>query len=197
VIVEPAAMMTATTTEPERTGIGLLAGAKLGGIVPLDGLSPFVHVGLEVGYVLPPLKRQLAIVLAVDYTQPSKTNEETDPRVMGGTYTWKLTEQELGLMATIMYRATSVKPIVPYGGIGPRILFARSKVHDDGGPMISTTKEVSTRIGVGIPLGVELPLGPGRAIGELLLQYGTLDHVATGDAHTGAVTLGLGYRMVL
>ena len=46
-------------------------------------------------------------------------------------------------------------------------------------------------------IGVELPLGPGRAIGELLLQYGSLDHTATGDAHTGAITLGLGYRLVL
>lgn len=198
-VTAPAVSNAATSSVESEGGgsVGLLVGAKLGGIVPLDGLSPFAHVGFELGYVLPPMKRQLVIVLAVDYTQPTTTNEETDPRVMGGTYTWTLTEQELGVMATLVFRATSVKPLVPYGGIGPRILFARSKVQDNGAPMISTTKEQSTRVGVGIPLGAELRLGPGRAIGEILLQYGTLDHTATGNAHTGAVTLALGYRLVL
>lgn len=187
--------VTIETSAPER--VGLMFGAKVGGIVPLDGLSPFVHFGIELGYVLPPFKRQLAIVVAIDYTQPTTTNVESDPRVMGGTYTWRLTQQELGVMTTLMFRATSVKPVIPYGGIGPRILFARSNVRDDGAPMISTTKEQSTRLGVGIPLGIELPLGPGSGIAELLLQYGTLDHTATGDAHTGALTLALGYRMLL
>jgi len=63
--------------------------------------------------------------------------------------------------------------------------------------MISTTRQRSTRIGIGVPLGAELRLGPSSLIGELSLQYGTLDHVATGDAHTGALTLGVGYRMIL
>lgn len=178
-------------------GTGLLLGAKVGGIVPLDGLSPFVQFGIELGYALPPLKRQLAIVVAVDYTQPSTTNEEMDPRVTGGSYTWKLIEQELGVQATLMFRAKSVKPVIPFAGIGPRILFARSKVQDDGAPMISTTREQSTRIGIGVPLGVELPMGPGGLVGEVLLQYGTLDHTATGDAHTGAISLSVGYRAVL
>ena len=183
------------TTESEP--LGLIIGARVGGIVPLDGLSPFVHGGIELGYALPVLGRQLAIVVAVDYTQPTANGQEADPRVMGGAYTWKLTEQELGVMATLMYRATSIKPVIPYGGIGPRVLFARSKVRDDGTPMTSTTTEQSTRLGIGIPLGVELPLGPGNLLGEILLQYGTLDHVATGDAHTGAITFAVGYRMVL
>ena len=187
----------AIETSAGRRALGIIAGGKIGGIVPLDGLSPFVHVGLELGYVLPALEHRLAIVVSVDYTQPRTSNDEIDPRVMGGTYTWKLTQDELGVMAGVIYRATSVRPVIPYGGIGPRILFARSKVRDDGGPTISTTMERSTRVGLGIPLGVELPLGPGRAIGELLFQYGTLDHVATGDSHTGAFTLGVGYRLLL
>lgn len=172
-----------------------MLGARVGGIVPLAGLSPFVHFGVEVGYAM--MDGKLAIVVSADYTQPTTTNQESDPRVMGGTYTWKLTEQQLGVMATVIYRLTSLKTVIPYGGIGPRVLFARSKVQDDGAPMISITEEQSTRIGVGIPVGVELPLGPGSGIGEVLFQYGTLDHVATGDSHTGAITLALGYRMLL
>jgi hypothetical protein len=189
---QPAPPVPAPAREPS-----VLIGAKLGGIVPLDGLSPFVQGGLEIGRVLPGWQRRLAIFLAVDYTQPTTSHEEQDPRVMGGTYSWKLTEQELGVMAGVMFRVSGLGKLVPYGGIGPRLLLARSSVRDDGGPMISKTTERSTKLGVGIPLGVELVLGPGRAVGELLFQYGTLDHVATGDASSGALTLGVGYRLLL
>ena len=195
VLAERTAMAGEPMTEPG-SAPRALASVKLGGIVPLDGLSPFVAIGLEGGYILPVLDHQLAIVLDVDYTQPTTTGSEADPRVMGGTYTWKLTEQELGIMPAVIYRLTTMKSVIPYGGIGPRVLLARSTVRDNGAPAIMETHEQSTRIGVGVPLGAELRLGPGSATGELLIQYGTLNHVATGDANTGAISLSFGYRMV-
>ena len=170
-----------------------LASAKLGGIVPLDGLWPFVAGGVELGYA----HGELAFVVDLDYTQPTTTGSETDPRVAGGTYSWTLTEQELGIMPAVIYRFTEMTPVTPYGGVGPRLLLARSTVHDNGAPMFVATREQSTRIGIGVPIGVELPLGPGRAIAELLLQYGTLNHVVTGEATTGAITASVGYRMFL
>ncbi|MDB4954784.1 MAG: hypothetical protein JWO36_2353 [Myxococcales bacterium] len=182
--------------DEDPTGTRGLASIKVGGIVPVDGLSPFVAFGVEVGYITPVADRRLAIVLDIDYTQPTKTGSESDPRVMGGTYTWKLTEQELGIMPALIYRLTSMSSIVPYAGIGPRVLLTKSTVRDNGAPAIMETHEQSTRVGVGVPLGAELRLGPGRAIGELLLQYGTLNHVATGDANSGAVSLSVGYRML-
>ncbi len=185
---------TTAVSEPAPTTTGILLGARLGGIIPFDGLSPFVTFGIEVGYALPALDHRLAIVLAVDYTQPTATGSESDPRVTGGMYTWKLTEQELGIMPVIEYRFLGMKPIVPYVGIGPRMLLARSTVRDNGAPAIMETQEQSTRIGVGVPVGAELPLGPGAATGELLLQYGTLNHLATGDANTGAASVAVGYR---
>jgi hypothetical protein len=189
-------LVLALLTSPAFADDNMLASAKLGGIVPLDGLSPFVTFGVEGGYVLPAADRRIAIVVDVDYTQPTATGSETDPRVAGGSYTWKLTEQELAIMPAVIYRLTQMSPVVPYGGVGPRLLLARSTVRDNGGLAIMETHEQSTRIGVGVPLGVELVVGPGRAIGELLLQYGTLNHVATGDASTGAISLAAGYRMV-
>lgn len=172
-------------------------GAKLGGIAPLDGLAPFGSVGVEVGYVLPAAGHHIAVALVVDYTQPTTRGTEMDPRVTGGTYTWQLTEQELGVMPVVVYRARPMGSITPYAGIGPRLLFTRSTVEDDGAPTIEATEEVSTEFGFGVPIGGELPLGPGRLTGELLLQYGTLDHTATGDSHAGAVSLAVGYRLIL
>ena len=74
------------------------------------------------------------------------------------------------------------------------MLFLQSTVDDNGMPVFSPTKEVSTKVGVGVPIGVELRLGPGRLTGELFFQYGPLDHVATGDSHTAAAGLAVGYR---
>lgn len=190
----PSAPSPESTNEPARKQAGLLVGAKLGGIVPLDGLSPFASGGIELGYAF--AGGRIALVLGVDYTQPTTREAESDPRVTGGMYTWKLTEQELGLMVTAIYRLTTMRPVIPYAGIGPRLVFLRSTVRDDGSPEIMKTTEQSTGIGLGVPIGAELPAGPGSLIGELLLQYGTLDHVATGDSHTGALSLSVGYRMV-
>jgi hypothetical protein len=170
------------------------AGLRVGGIVPLGGLSPFAAFGVELGAVLPAMQRRLAIAIAVDYTQPTATGSEMDPRVAGGTYTWSLRERELAVMPLIVFRATQVKAFTPYVGIGPRVQFLESTVDDDGMPAFSPTTEVSTEVGVGVPIGGELRLGPGRLTAELLLQYGALDHVATGESHTGALGLTLGYR---
>ena len=189
---QPTASTTATAPAAD-DGHAVLLAAKVGGIVPLDGLSPFVSFGVELGYVLPPMNHHLAIVIDADYTQPTKTGVEMDPRVAGGTYTWKLTEQELAVMPALEYRMR-IGSLTPYVGIGPRVLFARSTVKDNGGTTISPTKEQSTRVGVGVPIGAELAAGPGGLLAELLVQYGTLNHVATGDATTGALSLSLGYR---
>ena len=196
VLVLAAALPAGADPAPAGDQAGVLASAKLGGFVPFDGLSPFVSVGLEAGYALPVLDRRLAIVLDVDYTEPTATGSEVDPRVTGGMYTWKLTEEELGIMPVLEFRLADMKPVAPYVGIGPRVLLARSKVRSNGDPSIMQTKEQSTRYGLGIPAGAELPLGPGRAIAELLFQYGTLNHVATGDANTAAVSVSVGYRML-
>ena len=187
-----ASLLAPALAHADERDTGVVAGAKVGGIAPFDGLSPFVSGGVEVGYLIRP---DLAIVLAVDYTQPSKTGTEMDPRVTGGTYSWKLTEQELGIMPTFVYRLASMKGVIPYGGIGPRVLLLESTVGDNGGtPAIMKTTEKSTKIGVGVPLGVELPAGPGSLLGEVLLQYGAIDHTATGTSNTAGVSLSIGYR---
>jgi hypothetical protein len=198
VLLAACILLLAGTAHAGKSHDRYIAGVKLGGIVPLDGLEPFVQYGVEVGYALPvpTLGRRIAVVLDVDYTEPMTTGTETDPRVAGGMYTWTLIQEELGVMPAILYRATFMKRIVPYGGVGFRMLFLKSTVADDGTPPIEDTTEVSMKFGVGVPVGAELKLGPGRLIAELLCQYGGLDHVATGDSHTGGISLSVGYRFI-
>jgi opacity protein-like surface antigen len=177
-----------------------VAGGKVGGAFSWAGLSPFVVGGIEVGYVLPFLNRSFGILVDLDYTAPSKSGTDPDPRVMsGGKYNWHLTQQELNLMPVVMWRMTFIKArVTPFIGIGPRFFFLKSTVRSgEGTPMFQETTEQSTKVGFGIPLGVEIALGPGGILVEPLIQYGVLDHTSTGASSTGAVNVSVGYRFLL
>ena len=183
---------------PDQPKGGLLIGAKVGGIAPFDGLNPFVVGTIELGYILPWLNRGIAGLVAVSYTAPGTSGEQEDPRVPGGKYTWELTQHELIIQPTVMYRYTKLGRIVPFVGIGPRIYLMNSVIKGKAGDsVIGETNEPSTQIGGGLPLGVEFKLGPGALLAELLFEIGTLDHAITGQSHTGGLSLNLGYRFQL
>lgn len=194
---------TTSSTSEERPskalGSGVLLGAKVGGVLPFGGLSPNARVGIEAGYVLPFMNGSIAAALDVDFAAPKSTGSQSgDARLMTGSYDWHLTEQELAFMPVVMYRLTSLGTVTPYIGIGPRIYLLRSTVKgSSGGATIAETSEESTRVGLGIPAGAELRLGPGAAIAELLFEYASLPHTATGPSNTGGLNLMLGYRFVL
>lgn len=188
---------TASPAETKPRG-AFVVGAKVGGLAPFDGLSPFVVGTLELGYVLPWLNRGIAGLVDVSYTAPSATGEQADPRVPGGKYTWNLVQHELTIQPTILYRYTGLGRLVPFVGIGARIYLMKSVVTGKAGTApIGETDESSTQIGGAIPLGVELQIGPGALLGELLFEIGTLDHSITGNTHTGGGTLNVGYRFLL
>ena len=178
---------------------GLLAGAKVGALLSFGGLDPNPRVGVELGYVFPWMNRSFALVLDADYAAPKSSGTQTgDARVYGGTYDWHLTEKILTLMPVAMFRYTKLGRVVPYIGVGPRIYLLKSTVRGAVGSVeIPETTEQSTKVGFGVPLGAELKLGPGAVIGELLFEYGSLDHNATGSSNTGALSLAIGYRFLL
>ena len=126
-------------------------------------------------------------------------NVPADARVDGGKYDRELTQKELTIAPTVVFRLTKLGRVVPYIGVSPRIYLLRSIVEGKaGGQTILETTEQSTKVGLSAPLGAELRLGPGALIGELVFEWGPLDHVATGD---GTSTLGgnlqLGYRFMI
>lgn len=184
----------ATRERPGAGEKGVFVTPKVGGIIPFGGLNPNVIAGLDLGYAL---QNGLAFGVAGDFSVPKKSGSEDDPRITGGKYTWHLTQQILQVMPFVMYRIKSLGTVVPYIGIGPRISFLQSYVRsNEGTPSFKETREQSTKFGVGIPIGAEIKAGPGGVIAELLLQYGGLDHSATGESNTGAASLSLGYRFM-
>jgi len=173
---------------------GFLAGAKFGGIVPLgSGMTPFIAGGLEVGWVFNPGK--VGVYLDVSYATPKGSGKGDDPRLPAGSYEWTLTQKQLVLQPTLLYRFTGGS-VTPYIGIGPRMYLTESTIKSDE-PKLAITEERSTEFGVGLPIGIEFAVGPGGLFAEALLQWGPLDHTITGDTHYGAASLFIGYRAIL
>jgi hypothetical protein len=175
-----------------------VAGGKVGLALPFDGLGPMASGVVEVGYVLPFLKRSFGIMVDVAYTVPTKSGAQVaDPRV-DAPYGWKLTQKELTIWPVLYYRLTMLGRVVPYVGIGPRIYLHQSVVEGNvGSQAILPTKEQSTKVGLGAPLGVGVTLGPGELVGEFLFEWGKLDHTATGNSSSLGGNVQLGYRFLL
>jgi opacity protein-like surface antigen len=186
---------------PERDRGLVLIAIKGGGLFsePFSRLGASYLVDVEVGYALPVLQHRLAVALDAGFTAPEASGTQTDPRVSpsGGGYSWHLLQQELLLGLTFYYR----HPIgrwTPYVGVGPRLFLLKSSVDGSAGDVaISRSTEVSTKVGAHIPVGVGVRLGPGDLFVEASLNISGLDHRTTGAANTGALTIALGYRLVL
>lgn len=181
----------------------ILLGGKIGGIASFNGLDPFVHGGVELGYVFPALDRGVGALLQVEYSAPTTEGTVaetfTPERVPSGGYRWKLLQKQLVLQPTFLYRMTSLSDtITPYVGLGLRVYLLQSVTSGKaGGQTIEETTENSTKFGVGLPLGAEFALGPGALTGEVLLQWGPMLHTLTGDSHLGGTSVLVGYRLLL
>jgi hypothetical protein len=209
-VAEPVATPAPVETAPSSTAIMLIEppkrehivlGVKVGGFVPslFSELDPSFVIGLEVGMVLPPLKRALVLVLAVDYSQPPADGSEMDDRVNGTGYTWEITQRELtfGLLAMLRPRLFGEK-VRPFVAAGPRLYLLETTARGaSGGESFGEYTEQSTTVGGVLAAGVDIKLGPGALVGELELGFSDLDHISTGDANTAALEIRVGYRFWL
>lgn len=176
-----------------------LLAPKLGVLLPygFSSLGASYVVGVEAGWALPILAHRLAITLDGEFTAPEASGSATDPRLdaSGGAYAWHLQQREVILGLSLVYRHRLGR-LTPYAGVGPRLFLLDSRVDGTaGGATLSQSRELSTKVGAGIPVGVGYRLGPGDLFCELELVISALDHRITGDSNTGALSLALGYRV--
>lgn len=184
---------------PARDSTGCFSvGLKAGGLLAFSKLDASARATLELGYVLPFAQRNLSVGVEVSYAAPKRSGVQHGDVRVGGSYSWRLSVQELTIMPVAFYRLPISEHFIPYIGAGPRIYLLRSTTSGDvNGVPISETREQSTKLGIGIPIGVQVRLGPGFVLAELLTEYGPLDHTTTGGSNTGAESLQLGYRLQL
>jgi hypothetical protein len=176
-----------------------VAGATAGAIVPWNGLAPNAVGDVQVGYVFPWVRRSFGFLLDVAYSVPKTSGSQGDVRVAsGGSYDWHITEKQLTLMPHVVYRVPYFGRVVPFVGMGPRIYLDQSIVEGSASAStISPTSEKSTKVGFGVPAGVDILLGPGALVGEVVFEWGRIDHTATGIASSAASSFQFGYHFLL
>lgn len=191
--------MPSTAAQPPGDPGAPLVGIKLGVLLPqaFSPLHTHMLLELEAGYLLPFAKRLLGLTASFAFSSPSTDGSGiADPRVPGGSFGYRSTQQHFLLGATV-WANLPLGRIVPYLGIGPRIYAVRTLSSGDAsGTPIAETLETSTEIGVGMPVGVNVMLGPGRVFGEFQLLWAGIAQRSTGDGAIGSLALGAGYRFV-
>lgn len=184
----------------------ILVGAKAGAAFAQPfGLGASFLVGVEAGWVLPKLPGiGEGLTLAVDlaYTQPETGGDALDTRVAanGGAYHWSITQRELTLGITVLYRVPFLLEgkLVPYIGIGPRFFFLQQATGGQAGDGVSLAgyTEQSSRTGLGVPLGADFVVGPGRVFVEAQFMWAPQNTNVTGAGSAGGVTAAAGYRFL-
>lgn len=192
---------TVVAPAPKRDRGQVLLAVKVGALLPygFSRLGASYLVDLELGYALPVLHHRLALTIEGAFTAPEASGSTTDPRLdaaPGGAYSWHLSQRELILGLSLVYRHP-IGRLTPYIGVGPRLFLLDSRVNGSAGAApIAQSSETSTKIGAGIPVGLGFRLGPGDLFAELALNISGINHRTTGDTNTGSLTLAAGYRFV-
>lgn len=177
--------------------IALKGGAHLPQVINKLGTS--FDATLMIGYA-PFESRQLQFFVDVGYSQPSQTVKGTDPRLgdAGADYTSTLTMRDLAMSLGLSYFFRSpARTLVPYAGAGVRAHFLKAEVSGAGGAEFGQNNETDTRFGGVVFAGLGIHLGPGLLLGEVSFNYAPIDQKVTGNTNVGALSLLLGYGLLL
>lgn len=175
----------------------LTVGLKAGGIFPqvLNRLSSTYTVALEVGWLLPILNRQLALVVEGAYSAPATSVSVEDPRVASGTYQYELIEQTFGLYAGPKYYFLPLRgTFIPWVSVGIRAQFIESQLSGLSEQPFGAQQEQGTHVAFGGQAGLGYHLGPGFLGLELQLISSPLDHLVTGKVDVGDLSVRAGYH---
>jgi hypothetical protein len=199
------------------TIIAVLALASAPAAADEAGDTGKLHVGLHAGLVLPQLQselgttagieleagyrvwRGLAPFLALGYAQPGVDGDLSDPRLEAGDYTTETRQRELTLTVGALWRFMAPGATLnAYAGLGARAWMLETITNGAAGAAdFLENRETSTRYGGAVLGGAEYRLGPGAGVLELDIGGSDLPHLITGDVATTAVSLFVGYRLLL
>lgn len=188
-----------------RAALGLAIGGKLGAGLgaPFNDLGATPVLELELGY-LPLLgaARPLEIFVSGQYAQPGMDGSATefDPRAPGDErFTYEVTQEMFTLSLGAIYHIdVGSALLMPYGGFGGRMYLLRTQASAQvGGQRAGDSDETQTDFGLVLLGGVELFVGPGALLTELSFGWAALDGYIMRDTNLGALSLALGYRVIL
>jgi len=187
-----------------RAHTGLVLGAKVGGGLgqPFSKFGATPVVELELGYMLPPLHRSFELFVSGQYAQPgiSGVTSQADPRLPGdGRIHYDLTQQEIALSLGALYRIdVGTKLLMPYGGVAGRMYLLNTQIKGTaGGQSYGDNNETRNAFGLSLLGGVELYLGPGALLGELSFGWASVNGFILRNTNLGALSLAVGYRLML
>ncbi len=191
-------------------GIGLAAGAKLGGGfgAPFNQLDTAFVGELEVGYNLPFLKRSFGVFLAGQYVRPTMSDSgivdtygaSADGSRLPGDASYELTQQQAVMTLGATYRVPLNIPMFrPYVALGGRYVMMSTQIAArSGDESFGTNTEYGKAFGFYGAAGGELHLGPGAALLELQWsRVRVADQYVLRHTNVSALNLALGYRFFL
>jgi opacity protein-like surface antigen len=184
----------AEPADAESEGDSIVLAPKVGFFKSTTPLGGAPYLALEVGYVTPLLQRHLAIVVEGSFHQPKTSGTLGDPQLTLGEKEYRLTQRELALMLSAVYRFEGAwGSITPYAGAGPGLYLHQTTTQGFG----ATTLEKEGTLGFQLLGGAEWHLGPGGLFLEAHYHFAPVGFRATGSVNLGGVLAGLGYRLRL
>lgn len=196
-----AVLLSSAAAAEEKALPSLELSLKAGGRFPqlMNKLSTSFDATLKVGYA-PFETRQLQLFADLHYSQPPQTIAASDPRLeaSGADYRSTLLMKDLATTLGVAYFFSKpTQGILPYAGAGVRVHFLRAEVQGAASTDFGQSNETDTRFGATAFGGAGLRLGPGFLLGELALSYAPVEHEVTGRSNVGALSLLLGYGVLL
>lgn len=188
-----------------RMGAGLVLGGKVGGGFGVSGLGATPVFELELGYA-PDLGgsigHSLEIFLIGQYAQPGVNGDapKTDPRFTAGApFSYDVTQQMFSLSLGALYRFdVGSKLLMPYGGLGGRMYLLNTKAKADvKGEPLGESSETRTDFGLVVLGGLDVFLGPGALLGEVSFSWAPLNGYVMRETNLAALSLAVGYRVML
>jgi hypothetical protein len=190
-----------------RADVGLVIGGKVGA-----GLGePFSDFGatpvfeLELGFA-PSLGESLGHSLEIfaigQYAQPGLDGspDQSDPRLPGGeAFSYEVTQQMFSLSLGGLWRFDLDSDLLmPYGGLGARMYLLNTHAEGEvSGEKFGESDETQTDFGLVLLAGLDIFVGPGALLAELSFGWAALDGFIMRDTNLGALSLAVGYRVML